>query len=72
MTQPAINAFTAPSTIRWARHEQAQVTRNTGQVSKSICIHPPVGTLAEREARGALFESQRGVVDKFKRALHKR
>lgn len=72
MTRPAHNAFTAPPSIRWARHEHAQVTRNTGQVSKSICIHPPTHSQAERDALRALFESQRGVVDKFKRALHKR
>lgn len=33
--------------------------------------HPPTHSQAERDALRALFESQRGVVDKFKRALSK-
>lgn len=72
MTQPARNAFTAPPSIRWARHEHAQVTRNTARATKSIHITPPEGSLAERGARGALLESRQNVIDRFRRALHMR
>lgn len=67
MTQAARNAFTAPTSIQWARHEQAQITRNTGPVGKSICLTPPAGTVAERRARSALFESRQEVLDRFDR-----
>lgn len=40
MTQSRPNAFTAPATIRWARHEHAQITRNTGCATNSISITP--------------------------------
>lgn len=68
----SINAFTAPPTIRWARHEQAQITRNTGPVAKSICITPPIGSLAERGARSALLESRKDVLNRSERARNKR
>ncbi|WP_315128034.1 hypothetical protein [Comamonas antarctica] len=68
MTKP-LNAFTAPATIRWARHEQARPSRNTGPGGKSISIAPPVGTHAERRARTALFEAQQDVIERYKRAL---
>ncbi len=71
MTKP-LNAFTAPATVRFARNEHAQITRDTGRATKSIRITPPVGSLGEREALRALYESQQGVVDKFRRALHMR
>lgn len=71
MTKP-LNAFTAPASIRWARHEQAQITRNTGPVGRSISIQPPTGTLAERRARGALFESHLDVIERYKRSLNRR
>lgn len=71
MTKP-LNAFTAPTTVRFARHEQAKITRNTGRATKSIRITPPVGSLAERGARSALLESRQNVIEKFRRALHKR
>lgn len=71
MTKP-LNAFTAPATVRFARHEHAQITRDTGRSTKSIRITPPVGSRADREALRALFESQQGVVDKYRRALHMR
>lgn len=72
MTTPALNAFTAPPTIRWARHEQTQITRNTGPVAKSIRITPPVGSLAERGARSALLESRKDVLNRSERARNKR
>ena len=71
MTKP-LNAFTAPATVRFARHEHAQITRDTAPARKSIRITPPVGSRADREALRALFESQQGVVDKYRRALHMR
>lgn len=64
---PTLNAFTAPPAIRWARHEQAQVTRNTGPVAKSICITPAIGTAAERRARSALLESRQEARERFNR-----
>lgn len=67
-----LNAFTAPASIRWARHEQAQISRNTGPVAKSICIAPAEGSLAERRARGALLESRQEVVDNFRRGRGRR
>lgn len=72
MTQRSLNAFTAPTTIRWARHEHAQVTRDTGRATKSIRITPPVGSLAERGARSALLESRRDVLNRSERARNKR
>lgn len=72
MTRPSLNAFTAPATIRWARHEHAQISRNTGRATRSISITPPIGSLAERGARRALFESHQNVLDRFERALNKR
>ena len=71
MTKP-LNAFTAPATVRFARHEHAQITRDMAPARNSIHITPPVGSQVEREALRALFESQQGVVDKFRRALHMR
>lgn len=71
MTKPALNAFTAPATIRFARHEQAKMTRNTGRATKSIRITPPVGSLAERGALSALLESRQNVLDRFERALNR-
>ena len=71
MTKP-LNAFTAPATVRFARHEHAQITRDTAPARNSIRITPPVRSQVEREALRALFESQQGVVDKFRRALHMR
>lgn len=70
MTKPALNAFTAPASIRWARHEHARPSRNTGPVGKSIVIAPPIGTVAERRARGALLESYQDVIERYKRGLH--
>lgn len=72
MSKPALNAFTAPATVRFARHEHAQITRDTAPARNSIHITPSAGTKADREALRALFESQQGVVDKFRRALHMR
>lgn len=72
MTQRNFNAFTAPATIRWARHEHAQITRNTDCATNSISITPPNGSLAERGARSALLESRKSVLDRFDRALNKR
>ncbi len=72
MSRPALNAFTAPATVRFARHEQAQITHNTARATKSIRITPPEGSLAERGARSALLESRQNVIEKFRRALHKR
>lgn len=71
MTKP-LNAFTAPATVRFARHEHTRVTRNTSYAAKSIRITPPEGSLAERGARSALLESRQNVIDKFRRALHMR
>ncbi len=70
MTKPPLNAFTAAATVRFARHEHAQITRDTAPARKSIHITPPADTKADREALRALFESQQGVVDKFRCALH--
>ena len=72
MTLPDRNAFTAPATIRWARHEHVQISRNTGRAINSISITPPAGSLAERGARSALLESRKNVLDRFERALNKR
>lgn len=72
MTKSRLNAFTAPATIRWARHEHAQISRNTGWATNSIRITPPTGSLAERGARSALFESRQSVLDRHERALNKR
>ena len=72
MNSPALNAFTAPATIRFARHEHAQITRNTARATKSIHITLPEDSLAERRARSALLESRQNVIEKFRRALHKR
>ena len=71
MTKP-LNAFTAPATVRFARHEQAQITRDPGRAYKSICITPLIHTQAERGARIALFESRQDVVEQFKRVLNTR
>ena len=72
MTKPALNAFTAPATVRFARHEHAQITRYTARATKSIRITPPAGSLAERGARSALLESKQNVLHRFERALNKR
>lgn len=72
MTQSNLNAFTAPATIRWARHEHAQISRNTARATNSISITPPTGSLAERGARSALLESRKSVLNRFDRALNKR
>ena len=72
MTQPAPNAFTALPSVRWTRHEHARITRSTARATGSIVIHPPVGTLDERQAHRALFESQADALQKFRRALAKR
>lgn len=69
---PALKVFTAPATVRFARHEHAQITRDTAPSRKSIHITPPAGTKADREALRALSDSQQGVVDKYRRALHMR
>ena len=67
MTSTRLNAFTAPASIRWARHEHVQICRNTEPVSKSICIAPAAGSAAERGALRALAESRKDVFDKFER-----
>lgn len=54
MTKP-LNAFTAPATVRFARHEHAQITRDTAPSRKSIHITPPAGTKADREALRAPY-----------------
>lgn len=71
MTQPALNAFTAPTSVRWTRHEHTRITRNTSRATGSIVILPPVGTLDERQAHRALFESQADALQKFKQALRR-
>lgn len=68
---PHLNAFTAPSSIKFGRHEHARITRSTARATGSIVMHPPVGTLDERQARRALFESQADALQKFKQALRR-